>query len=377
MGKVPKPFTLGNMLWCDNFQLVQRVNDNSFANIKWSTGDTGRQLLIKDTGMITATAESICGTSSASFRVERGFSPQINLGRDTLICNAASWQIVPNSIKFLSQIQWENGSLANNRIVNAPGKYWATGTNNCGTVTDSIYITFLNSPKVTAPSDRSFCDIVNPIPTLTATASGGLGQYTWNTGETGLSIKGNSAGMYVVSGTNACGSHSDTVNILVFVSPRPNLGIDTAFCGLFAYPLTVGSSYPLVAWSTGSSASNITATQYGKYSVKVTDLNGCTGSDEMMIGSNCQLIWHVPTAFSPNGDGKNDVWGPTIKDVQELKIAIYNRWGEKIWENREGQTAWDGTLGNVMAADGIYTWTASFRSNFKPYYKSGVLTLIR
>jgi gliding motility-associated-like protein len=377
MGKVPKPFTLGNMLWCDNFQLVQRVNDNSFANIKWSTGDTGRQLLIKDTGMITATAESICGTSSASFRVERGFSPQINLGRDTLICNAASWQIVPNSIKFLSQIQWENGSLANNRIVNAPGKYWATGTNNCGTVTDSIYITFLNSPKVTAPSDRSFCDIVNPIPTLTATASGGLGQYTWNTGETGLSIKGNSAGMYVVSGTNACGSHSDTVNILVFVSPRPNLGIDTAFCGLFAYPLTVGSSYPLVDWSTGSSASNITATQYGKYSVKVTDLNGCTGSDEMMIGSNCQLIWHVPTAFSPNGDGKNDVWGPTIKDVQELKIAIYNRWGEKIWENREGQTAWDGTLGNVMAADGIYTWTASFRSNFKPYYKSGVLTLIR
>jgi gliding motility-associated-like protein len=377
MGKIPKPFSLGNILWCDNYQLVQTVNDNSFANIRWSTGDTGRQLKIKDTGLITATAESICGTSSANFRVERGFSPIINLGSDTLICDAASWQIVPVSIKFLSQIQWENSSLANNRIVNAQGRYWATGTNNCGTVTDSVSIAFLNSPKVKAPSDRSFCDFVSPIPTLTANALGGPGQYTWNTGETGLSIKGNSAGLYIVTASNACGAYSDTVNIRVFASPKPDLGLDTAFCGLFSYPLTVGNGYQLVTWSNNSTANTITATQYGKYSVRVTDFNGCTGSDEMMIGSNCQLIWHVPTAFSPNGDGKNDVWGPTIKDVQELKIAIYNRWGEKIWENREGQTAWDGTLGNVMAADGVYTWIASFRSNFKPYYKSGVLTLMR
>lgn len=377
MGKIPKPFTLGNMLWCDNFQLVQTVANNSFANIKWSTGDTGRQLFIKDTGIITATAESICGTSSASFRVERGFSPEIHLGQDTLICDAASWQIVPRSIKFLSQIQWENGTLISTRNINAPGKYWASGTNNCGTVTDTIHITFLNTPKVTAPSDRSFCDAVSPVPTLTAIASGGLGQYRWNTGETGLSIQGNSAGMYIISGVNACGSHSDTVNISVFVSPKPSLGIDTAFCGQFSYPLTVNKSYPLVVWSNGSSANNIIATQYGKYNVRVTDANGCTGSDEIMIGSNCQLIWHVPTAFSPNGDGMNDAWGPTTKDVQELKIAIYNRWGEKIWENREGQTMWDGTIGNQLVADGVYTWTASFRSNFKPYYKSGVLTLMR
>ncbi|MFM7764336.1 MAG: gliding motility-associated C-terminal domain-containing protein, partial [Sphingomonadales bacterium] len=159
--------------------------------------------------------------------------------------------------------------------------------------------------------------------------------------------------------------------------PKPDLGIDTAFCGVFAYPLTVGNGYQFVAWSNGSSAKMITATQYGKYSVKVTDFNGCSGTDEITIGSNCKLIWYMPTAFTPNGDGKNDVWGPTIKDVQELKIAIYNRWGEKIWENRDGQTSWDGNYGNVLAPEGVYTWTASFRSNFKPYYKSGVLTLMR
>lgn len=377
MGKIPKAFTLGNMLWCDNFQLVQTVNDNSFANIRWSTGDTGRQLKIKDTGIITATAESICGTSTASFRVERGFSPIINVGSDTLICDAATWQIIPRTIQHLSQIQWEDGSVVNNRNVGSTGKYWASGTNKCGTFTDTINIVFLNSPKVTAPSDLSFCDVVNPIPTLTAKASGGAANYSWNSGETGLSIKANAAGIYIVTGINACGSDEDSVNINVFASPKPNLGIDTAFCGVFAYPLSVGNGYQLVSWSNGSSSSSITATQYGKYSVKVTDFNGCSGSDEILIGSNCKLIWYMPTAFSPNGDGRNDVWGPTIKDVQELKIAIYNRWGEKIWENREGQTFWDGSYGSVMAPDGAYTWTASFRSNFKPYYKSGVLTLMR
>lgn len=377
MGKIPKPFTLGNMLWCDNLQLFQTVNDNSFANIRWSTGDTGRQLMIKDTGIITATAESICGTSRASFRVERGFSPVIKLGSDTIICNANSWLLVPKSINFLNQIQWENGSVVTNRNINNAGKYWATGTNNCGTITDTLYIAFLNSPKVKAPSDLSYCDFISPIPVLKATGSGGTAVYTWNTGESGLSIKGNTEGTYTVTGTNECGTDRDSVRIKVFASPKPDLGIDTAFCGGFAYPLTVGNGYQLINWSNGSSASSITATQYGKYSVKVTDFNGCSGSDEITIGSNCKLIWYMPTAFSPNGDGKNDVWGPTIKDVQELKIAIYNRWGEKIWENHEGQTFWDGNYGSAMAPDGVYTWTASFRSNFKPYYKSGVLTLMR
>lgn len=377
MGKTPKPFTLNNLLWCDNKLLIQTVIDNSFAGIRWSTGDTGNQLLIKDTGIITATAESICGTSMASFRVERGFSPIINLGTDTLICDANTWQITPRSIIFLNQIQWENGSVNTNRIISNPGKYWATGANKCGTTADTIYVSFLNSPEVKAPTDLSFCDFISPIPTLTATSSGGKAIYSWNTGESGLSIKGNSEGTYIVSGTNNCGSDKDSVTIRVFNSPTPNLGIDTAFCGSFAYPLSVGNGFQSVSWSNGSLSNNITANQYGKYAVKVTDFNGCSGYDELIIGSNCKLIWYMPTAFSPNGDGKNDVWGPTIKDVQELKIAIYNRWGEKIWENQEGQTFWDGNHESIMAPEGVYTWTASFRSNFKPYYKSGVLTLLR
>lgn len=377
INKIPKPFTLNNLLWCDNKQLIQTVIDNSFANIRWSTGDTGNQLLIKDTGIITATAQNLCGTSTASFRVERGFSPIINLGSDTLICDANLWQITPKSISFLNQIVWDNGSYISKRNISNSGKYWATGTNNCGKTADTIYISFLNSPKVTAPPDLSFCDFINPIPTLKAVSSGGTSIYSWSTGESGLSIKGNNEGTYIVTGTNECGTDRDSVTISVFNSPAPDLGIDTAFCGSFAYPLTVGIGYKAVTWSNGSSANNITATQYGKYTVKVTDYNGCFGNDEITIGSNCKLIWYMPTAFSPNGDGKNDIWGPTIKDVQELKMAIYNRWGEKIWENRDGQIFWDGNCGSVMAPEGVYTWTASFRSNFKPYYKSGVLTLLR
>ena len=377
MGKIPKPFSLTNMLWCDNNQLYQTVYDNGFAKIRWSTGDTGKQLLIKDTGVIVATAESNCGISSATFRVSRGFSPIIIMGKDTLVCNANSFNIIPKSVKHLSEITWENGLKSMNRTISNNGKYWASGTNNCGTITDSIQVEFLNAPVADAPADLSFCDIVNPAPTLTAKASGGAATYAWNNGDLGLTTRANNGGTYVITGVNACGKTTDSTRIVVHPSPLPNLGIDTAFCGTFAYPLNAGNGWKQVIWSNGSSSPAIVANNFGQYRVTVTDINGCSGSDEITIGSNCKLIWYIPTAFTPNNDGRNDLFTPTIKDVQDLNMKIYDRWGSQVWDNKGQTNAWDGNINGNLAPEGVYIWRAEFRSNFKPYYKEGTVTLMR
>jgi gliding motility-associated-like protein len=299
------------------------------------------------------------------------------MGKDTLVCNANSFNIIPKSVKHLSEITWENGLKSMNRTISNNGKYWASGTNNCGTITDSIQVEFLNAPVADAPADLSFCDIVNPIPTLTAKASGGAATYAWNNGDLGLTTLANNGGTYVITGVNACGKTTDSTRIVVHPSPLPNLGIDTAFCGTFAYPLNAGNGWKQVIWSNGSSSPAIVANNFGQYRVTVTDINGCSGSDEITIGSNCKLIWYIPTAFTPNNDGRNDLFTPTIKDVQDLHMKIYDRWGSQVWDNKGQTNAWDGNINGNLAPEGVYIWRAEFRSNFKPYYKEGTVTLMR
>lgn len=377
--KKPEPLTLTtkNILWCDNLNLRQEVINNLYAQISWSNGDTGRIIDIKDTGIITAYATSLCGTEEASFTVKRGFSPVVILGKDSLICDFPTFTINPVSVQHGDALQWNTGASSSSLTVNTAGTYRLSTVNQCGAAEDSIKITFLTSPGLTMPADKAYCDVIPAGQLITANASGGVASYTWNTGATGLTVPITNAGTYKLSASNACGTVSGSTNIVVNPSPIPDLGIDTAFCGMFTYLLNPGSGWSSVSWSNGSSAPIINVNQFGNYRVTVVDGNGCSGTDEIVIGSNCNLIWYVPSAFTPNGDGNNEKFNPTMKDVRDLNLTIYNRWGQIIWQGDENSGGWDGSIYGQLAPEGVYTWTATFMSNFNRYNMRGTFTLLR
>lgn len=106
-------------------------------------------------------------------------------------------------------------------------------------------------------------------------------------------------------------------------------------------------------WSTGSKDSVITVTKSGDYSITAT--NKCAATDVATIKvTNCPI--KVPNAFTPNGDGVNDIFW--INDVEKSvwQVVIYNRWGNKVFETdhylNTPSDGWDG--GN--ASDGVYYW---------------------
>ena len=375
--KKPQGMSPANILWCDTLRLYQNISNNSFAKISWSSGDTGFRLLIKDTGILWVRAETECGAEQANFRVTRAFSPIVQLGADTLICDNNQFSIVPSLLKFNSSYLWNTGAKTASIVVNTPGKYVLNSTNVCGAASDSIEVDFLKSPVIAMPSDRQFCGSLGGSIVLKAVASGGAATYSWNNGSNGLTTTVNAPGVYILAANNKCNNILDSCTIKVFPLPQPNLGPDTAFCGQFNYQLNAGNSWASVQWSNGQLGNSIFVRDYQNYRVTVTDANGCKGSDEISIGSNCKLIWYMPDAFSPNADGKNDVFMPVIKDVQDLRISIYDRWGAKVFEGTDNNPGWNGYINGEMAPDGVYSWVASFRSNFKPYYKKGVVTLIR
>jgi gliding motility-associated-like protein len=62
----------------------------------------------------------------------------------------------------------------------------------------------------------------------------------------------------------------------------------------------------------------------------------------------------VPNAFSPNEDGNNDRFGVFAGSIRTFRMAVYNRWGEKMFETTDMQASWDGKVKDRYAPDGVY-----------------------
>ena len=114
----------------------------------------------------------------------------------------------------------------------------------------------------------------------------------------------------------------------------------------------------------------------------VTGVNpeGCTGTDSVkvtIVDTSCGEVF-VPNVFSPNGDGQNDlqcVYGPCI---EQIKFAIYNRWGQKVFETNNREICWDGTYKDTRLNNGVfvYTLTATLSTGLSVRQK-GHITLLR
>ncbi len=118
------------------------------------------------------------------------------------------------------------------------------------------------------------------------------------------------------------------------------------------------------------------------YTVVATADDGCTRSDTVCLHCNEVVcgppLFLIPNAFTPNGDGQNDQICFNPQDVIEFHIAIFNRWGERVYESEDVNECWDGTYRGNLCLPGVYTYTchigcpAGQTNDFK-----GDITLIR
>lgn len=105
----------------------------------------------------------------------------------------------------------------------------------------------------------------------------------------------------------------------------------------------------------------------------------CPDTSNAMIRINPETLIFVPNAFTPDGDGTNEVFKPTVVGVKSFELRIFNRWGEEIFFTDDPNTGWDGTYANGTQADiGTYSWSVfSKTQNDDLISKTGVLNLIR
>jgi len=146
-----------------------------------------------------------------------------------------------------------------------------------------------------------------------------------------------------------------------------------------AIPSTAASQNP----------TNICYDTAGIYDVQLITTNA-NGTDTLTIDSfivveNCDTptllldtILFIPNSFSPNRDGVNDILLVRGSGIKTIKLYIYNRWGEKVFETTNLSIGWDGTFKGKKLNTAVFAWYAEveFIDNNKVYRKGNV-ALIR
>lgn len=275
----------------------------------------------------------------------------------------------------------------------AAGTYTVVITDGSGCSVSQIFT--INEPPAITTSTTSTPDTCSSSSgTAAVIATGGTGalSYAWTPGGyTVPALGGLNSGNYsvVVTDANGC-TQLATINVGGNPGPTASVGADVT--------IIPGANTSLVAsgggaynWSPSTGLSCTTCsnpiaspTQTTQYCVTVTDANGCTDNSCMMVTvvppcpDNAEL--DLPTAFTPNNDGHNDVYliAGLNNCIAKYSLVIFNRWGQKVFESTDLAAAWDGKLHGRALDAGVfvYYFTGIFL-NGESLTKKGNISLIR
>ena len=111
----------------------------------------------------------------------------------------------------------------------------------------------------------------------------------------------------------------------------------------------------------------------------VTDDNKCRDTVEYRVFVCDEKAIQIPNAFTPNGDGANDVFRVVPHEGAEIIISlrVYSRWGEKVYEGSGPNAQWDGTIDNKPAPSDVYVWVLDYECGGKPVRENKDVTLLR
>ena len=189
--------------------------------------------------------------------------------------------------------------------------------------------------------------------------------------------------------TNLCPALiTDSVIVFVFNGGFVQVSNDTTIIfGTTAQLYVYGSNGSSYLWwpSTGLSATSIAnpianPTITTTYYCQTYDVNGCLWVDSVVVKVVLDPIVDLPNAFSPDGDGMNDVFRPIVIGLLSLDdFRVYNRWGQLVFETNDLQQSWDGTYKGKDEDVGVFVWTLSGHASATgdPVFMKGNVTLLR
>ena len=159
---------------------------------------------------------------------------------------------------------------------------------------------------------------------------------------------------------------------------------------VYFYNLSTGTNITDFVWSFGDGHSSYVQDPSHAYHLQESDLmtvhltvtnsDGCSDDTIQIVPVEDHFACFVPSGFTPNNDGVNEVFLPRVNDVVNYEFIIYSRDGELIFYTTNTEEGWDGTLDGKPAPQGVYVWKINFARIGTPdemMSRGGTVTLIR
>ncbi len=313
----------------------------------------------------------------------------INLGDNYTVCDPELQDTLSVLGQAYNHFLWNTGDTTRGLVVKEPGIYWVEAAIDGCFIRDTIIIR--EEPKLTLDlgDDLTRC----PGETTTLSAGNSFDQYLWNTGATGANIQVDDYGSFWVTASYLCDTLTDTISILpppVLTVTLPN---DTTInLGETIELLPIISGVPAqYEWqpSAGLDCTDCPAPfaqplSNTLYTLTIEDGYGCRTMDSISVSVEFGGRIYAPNAFSPNGDGHNDIFtvygGPEVVEIASLKI--FDRWGNMVYAAKrlpaDGSRGWDGTFKGKPMMPGVFVYIAEVVFlNGESRRQSGEVTIVR
>jgi gliding motility-associated-like protein len=282
---------------------------------------------------------------------------------------------------------WSSGgsSATDSGLVAGTYTVQVTSADGC-MATQTVIVTQPGAIQLTMTGTNETCFASDG--TAGVNVSGGTPGYTyaWNNSGVNSNITNLPAGTYSVTVTdlNGCTSASSVV-VININSLNADAGLTTTIVEGQSTILT-GAGGVNYSWSPVESLScsncqnpvaspSVTTT----YTVTVTNGQGCQGTDSVtvFVDINCGQLF-IPNAFSPNGDNENDILYVRGKCIEQMKFAIFDRWGEEVFSCTDQSKGWDGSFnGQPCETSTFMYYLKATLNNGTEVNKSGTILLVK
>lgn len=325
--------------------------------------------------------------------------PELKVTNDTMICNHDVFPLMAsgaNAYKWFPADGLSDPDIPNPTTAPVTDiKYYVTGTgsNNCITL-DSVQITVREAQVFSlSPLTADLCEGDSVVLT-----GNGADSYEWllpdgsKNIDAPASIKAGpvTTSIYKVVARDLTCNIFDTLKSLISVKPAPKLTVarsNDIDCIIGTSKL-IASGAARYEWSPAATLSNpyiynpVARTDTTTwYHVKATGGYGCKAEDSVLVRvfTNTNInTYPLINAFTPNGDGLNDCFG--IKNwgyIKTMELAIYNRWGQKIFVGTNPGDCWNGKFKKEDQPPGTYIYTIKAETLCGTVVQNGTFVLIR
>lgn len=294
-----------------------------------------------------------------------------------------------NPISYL----WSTGSESDSIYDLGPGSYSVS-------ITEEDGCTYLEEFEVTEPPVLTLDTILTVDVTcfggsdgiVELDPEGGVSPYlfsfdgiTWQADSNFTTMQ---AGIYTFSVKDAYGCITTFTNVMltepapIVVDAGPNITILYGSSGILegssmASPITSIFWFPSEGLScTDCLQPSASPTYNTQYFLTVTDGDGCSSTDSVWVWVDLDFM--VPNAFTPNGDGLNDVFTIHTDLLLDFELSVYNRWGQLIFSSPDINLGWDGNYNGIPQEIGSYTYTIHSTTTLNTAInKTGIIVLLR